>query len=82
MLVSWQALLKLENNRSKEYIMELSFIGLVILSFSLGVRFGAVIGFGSFGVGLIAVNIIRHVLQIIINQQKIRKLEAERAPKN
>lgn len=62
--------------------MELSFIGLVILSISLGVSFGAVIGFGSLGVGLIAVNIIRHVLQIIINQQKIRKLEAERASKN
>ena len=62
--------------------MELSFIGLVILSIALGVSFGAVIGFGSLGVGLIAVNIIRHVLQIIINQQKIRKLEAERASKN
>ena len=62
--------------------MELSFIGIVILSISLGVSFGAVIGFGSLGVGLIAVNIIRNVLQIIINQQKIRKLEAEHASKN
>lgn len=79
---SWQALLKLANTRSKEYIMELSFIGLLILSIALGVSFGAVIGFGSLGVGLIAINIIQHVFQIIINQQKIRKLEAERAPQN
>lgn len=62
--------------------MELSFIGLVILSIALGVSFGAVIGFGSLGVGLIAINIIRAVFKLIINQQNIRKQEIARASKN